>query len=206
MLRHRTTAFVCACLSSAAARLPAARAPTSRPRRRPSRPTPGSARSPTPISTGYFERNPDQVTLFGVPGRRHDTLPDNSLDALKAWQAKEDAWLAQAQHDRSGGDRGARRCAPPTPSSARRSEASIGARVCRDELWTVSQIVNGWQVQDGYLVTIQPVGTDEARQEALARWSRLPRVHRHRDRQPARGAEGRLLRAEGQRPASSSIR
>jgi uncharacterized protein (DUF885 family) len=29
--------------------------------------------------------------------------------------------------------------------------------------------------QDGYLVTIQPVGTDVARREALARWSTLPR-------------------------------
>src|SRR5439155_16679677 len=54
-------------------------------------------------------------------------------------------------------------------------EASIAARVCRTELWTVSQFVNGWQVQDGYTVTIQPVGTDEARKEALARWSRLPK-------------------------------
>ena len=52
-------------------------------------------------------------------------------------------------------------------------EGSIGARVCHDELWTVSQFVNGWQVQDGYLVTIQPVGTDAARQEALTRWSAM---------------------------------
>ena len=42
---------------------------------------------------GFFDRNPDQVTLYGVPGRRHDKLPDNSLDALQAWQSKEDAWL-----------------------------------------------------------------------------------------------------------------
>ena len=48
-------------------------------------------------------------------------------------------------------------------------------RVCRTELWTVSQFVNGWQVQDGYLVTIQPVGTDEARNDALARWGGLPK-------------------------------
>ena len=32
---------------------------------------------------GYFERNPDQITLYGVPGRHHDRLPDNSLDALE---------------------------------------------------------------------------------------------------------------------------
>jgi len=39
----------------------------------------------------------------------------------------------------------------------------------------VSQFVNGWQVQDGYLVTIQPVGSDEARKDALARWASLPK-------------------------------
>ena len=37
---------------------------------------------------GFFARNPDQITLFGVPGRRHDQLPDNSLNALRAWQAR----------------------------------------------------------------------------------------------------------------------
>src|SRR5438270_5305399 len=46
---------------------------------------------------GYFDRNPDAVTQFGVPGRHHDRLPDNSFDALKAWQAKEDAWLVAAK-------------------------------------------------------------------------------------------------------------
>jgi uncharacterized protein (DUF885 family) len=50
----------------------------------------------------------------------------------------------------------------------------MAVRVCRNELWTVSQFVNGWQVGAGYLVTIQPVGTDQARAEALARWSALP--------------------------------
>ena len=123
---------------------------------------------------GFFERNPDQVTLFGVPGRRHDALPDNSLGALKSWQAREDVWLAQAKQIAPAAIE-----APPlrgTYAIVREAlEASIGVRVCRQELWTVSQFVNSWQVQDGYTVTIQPVGTDEARKEALARWSRLPK-------------------------------
>jgi uncharacterized protein (DUF885 family) len=122
---------------------------------------------------GYFDRNPDAVTVFGVPGRHHDKLPDNRLDALKAWQAREDAWLAQARRiDPRAIDQ------PPlraTYAIVREAlEASVAARVCRPELWGVSQFVNGWQVQYGYLVTIQPVGTEEARREALARWSRLP--------------------------------
>lgn len=43
----------------------------------------------------YFERYPEQVTYYGVPGRHHDRLTDNSPDALKAWEAREDEWLRQ---------------------------------------------------------------------------------------------------------------
>jgi uncharacterized protein (DUF885 family) len=122
---------------------------------------------------GFFARNPDQITLFGVPGRHHDGLPDNSLDALRLWQAREDVWLkALQQIDPAAINASSLRA---TQAILRETlEGAIGARVCRTELWTVSQFVNGWQVQDGYLVTIQPVGTDEGRKDALARWSKLP--------------------------------
>ena len=119
----------------------------------------------------YFDRNPDQVTVYGVPGRPHERLPDNSLEALAAWRAKEDSWLTEAH--------------AITPSSvtapslrathailADALEGSIGARVCRSELWNVSQMT-GWQVQFGYLVTIQPVNSESARHDALARWGAL---------------------------------
>jgi uncharacterized protein (DUF885 family) len=122
---------------------------------------------------GFFSRNPDQITLYGVPGRRHDKLPDNSLNALRAWQAREDGWLKELrQIDPAAIGNASLRA---THAILRETlEGSIAARVCRTELWTVSQFVNGWQVQDGYLVTIQPVGSDEARKDALARWSTLP--------------------------------
>ena len=172
MLGHRTTAFVCVCLiatSAACNRGATAPAPAPAPERADAR----VRALADAYLEGYFQRNPDQVTLYGVPGRHHDALPDNSLDALRGWQAKEDGWLAQATHIDPATIE-----APPlrgTYAIVREAlEASIGARVCRYELWTVSQMVNGWQVQDGYTVTIQPVGTDEARKEALARWSRLP--------------------------------
>lgn len=120
---------------------------------------------------GYFERYPDQATAYGIPGRRHDRLPDNSLTALKAWQAKEDAWLAETRAiDPASIQSGSLKATHAIVREA--LEGSIGARVCRNELWSVSQST-GWQVGFGYLVTIQPVGTDEARKEALARWSGL---------------------------------
>jgi uncharacterized protein (DUF885 family) len=121
-----------------------------------------------------FERFPEQVTVYGVPGHRQDRLTDNSLAAWKEWEAREDAMLAEAKQIDP-----ATIYAPPlraTYALVREAlEAPIALRVCRNELWTVSQFVNAWQVQDGYLVTIQPVGTDEARKDALARWGALPK-------------------------------
>jgi uncharacterized protein (DUF885 family) len=171
MLGHRTTAFVCGCLLWVA---PACRR-TAEPPPAPRETADTRVRAlADAFLDGFFDRNPDAVTLYGVPGRHHDRLPDNSLDALKVWQAKEDGWLAQArQIDAATID------AQPlrgTYAIVREAlDGSIAARVCHYELWTVSQFVNGWQVQDGYLVTIQPVGSDDARTEALARWSRLPK-------------------------------
>src|SRR5580765_3206564 len=92
MLRPRTKAFVGACLAMVLAGC--------------DRGTPAPALEPADARVraladayleGFFARNPDQVTLFGVPGRRHDALQDNSLAALRAWQAKEDGWLDQAK-------------------------------------------------------------------------------------------------------------
>ena len=174
LLGHRTTAFVCVCLISATAACNrGAKSPAPVPVSAPERPDARVRELADAYLEGFFQRNPDQVTLYGVPGRHHDALPDNGFEALRAWQAKEDGWLAQArQIDPATIE------APPlrgTYAIVREAlESSIGVRVCRSELWTVSQFVNGWQVQDGYTVTIQPVGTDEARKEALARWSRLP--------------------------------
>jgi uncharacterized protein (DUF885 family) len=123
--------------------------------------------------SGFFDRNPDQATYFGVPGRHHDQLPDNSLAAQKAWEAKEDAWLKDARAI----DPADIQSAPLKATYAITREAlesSVASRVCRSELWNVSQMT-GWHISFGYLVTIQPLGTEDARKEALARWSVLPR-------------------------------
>jgi uncharacterized protein (DUF885 family) len=121
----------------------------------------------------YFERFPETVTQYGVPGHRQNKLTDNSLAALRAWHEQEDRMLADVKAiDPSA-------IADPslraTYAILREAlEGSIATRVCRGELWTVSQFVNAWQVQEGYIVTIQPVGSEEARQDALARFGALP--------------------------------
>jgi uncharacterized protein (DUF885 family) len=121
----------------------------------------------------YFDRFPEAVTQYGVPERRQDRLTDNSLEAQKAWDAREDAWLTELKQI----DPATIADAPlrATYAIVRQTiESDAAKRVCHDELWPVSQMT-GWQVNYGYLVTIQPVGTDQAREDALARWSTLPK-------------------------------
>jgi uncharacterized protein (DUF885 family) len=123
--------------------------------------------------SGFFDRNPDQATYYGVPGRHHDQLPDNSLSSQKAWEAKEDAWLKDARAINAADIQAAPLKA--TYAITREAlESSVASRVCRSELWNVSQMT-GWHISFGYLVTIQPVGSEESRKEALARWSSLPK-------------------------------
>src|SRR5258708_28470021 len=96
-----------------------------------------------------LERLPEQITLYGIPGHRQDKLTDNSLEAWKMWQSHEDAWLAEAKQIDP-----ATIGAPPlraTYALVREAlEGPIALRACRNELWTVSQFVNAWQVQDSY--------------------------------------------------------
>jgi len=120
----------------------------------------------------YLVRFPENVTYYGIPGRPQDRLTDNSLAARDAWEKREDGWLAEA--DAIDPDRIEDSSLRATYAILRESlESSRATRVCRTELWGVSQM-SGWQVSYGYLVTIQPVGSGEARREALARWSTLP--------------------------------
>jgi uncharacterized protein (DUF885 family) len=144
------------------------------------KPAPAPAADPTvrgladTYLAAYFDRFPEQVTQYGVPGRRQDKLTDNSLEAVGAWNAREDGWLAELKRI----DPGTIASAPlrATYAIVRQTiEGDVAKRVCRDELWNVSQMT-GWQITDGYIVTIQPVATDEARADALARWAALPKA------------------------------
>ena len=122
---------------------------------------------------GLFENDPELATYYGVPGRRHDRLKDNSLAALQRWHEREDRWLADARAIEPAAIQSASLRA--TYAIIRESlEASAGSRVCRAELWPVSQMT-GWHVGYGYLATIQPVSSEDERQQALARWGQLPR-------------------------------
>lgn len=121
----------------------------------------------------YIARNPETATFEGLPDAPDDKLSDNSLEALAAWQAKEDGWLA-----RLAAIDGAALWGRPewlTYGFLREAlEGSKGLRVARLELWPVNQM-SGWQAGLAQLASIQPVGGPAAREKALARFGRVPR-------------------------------
>ena len=120
-----------------------------------------------------FERHPDEATLDGVAGMRHDRLPDNSLAALARWQRREDDWLAEL-----------RRIDPEALVDRPEwiaygivreyLEGAVATRVCHRELWNVSHVNDGWLAMITSLAAVQPVGTAEARSQTLSRWRALP--------------------------------
>ncbi|HXL11086.1 MAG TPA: DUF885 family protein, partial [Gemmatimonadales bacterium] len=122
---------------------------------------------------GYFERHPDEATLDGVAGARHDRLPDNSPITRGRWQAREDRWLTELRR------------IDPAPLAGRPEwtaygvmraslEGAVAIRPCHYELWNVSHVNTGWLPIVTSLAAVQPVGTDESRAQALARWQAIP--------------------------------
>ncbi len=120
-------------------------------------------------SLTYF---PEIGTQLGLPFADHGALQDNSFEALRAFQEKENDWYAEVES--IDNDVIVGRTEYVTYGFLREQlAASIQARVCRPELWSVSQLF-GWQVTYPFLATLQPVGSEELRQEALDRFGKLP--------------------------------
>ncbi len=118
-----------------------------------------------------MQRYPEMGTYYSIPGARHDRLFDNSLEALAAWQAREVDWLAELDRIGAPAEIGSRDWV--TFGILREAlAASIGNRICRDELWSVSS-ATGWQADLPAVFEIQPVDTAELQQQALDRLSNL---------------------------------
>ncbi len=165
-------------------------------------------------------RHPEMGTYYGIAGARHDRLTDNSLEALAAWQRREDAWLAELEGLHAPAAIGSRDWV--TRGILRETlAASIGRRVCRTELWSVSS-ATGWHTQLPSLFEIQPVDRPELQRQALDRLSELARYvdteianlragldagySAPRLNVPAVIAESRALLAEGSPLLSAGIR
>lgn len=130
-----------------------------------------ASRSIEAIADEYLEamlqRYPEYGTYYAIPGTAHDRLTDNSLDALTAWQLKQDAWLEELGAVADSADVGSRDWVTYgilTESLA----ADKAIRICRSELWQASS-TTAWYTFVPSLFEIQPVETSEQRQQALDR-------------------------------------
>ena len=102
-----------------------------------------------------------------------DRWTDNTPAALRAWQGRQDAWLARL----SRVDEGALFGTPEWLVHGMMTEAlqsSVAQRVCRSELWQGVDQIFGWHLGLVTAASRQPVDTDDERRIALARWRALP--------------------------------
>jgi uncharacterized protein (DUF885 family) len=112
-------------------------------------------------------RKPSIATNYSIAGARHDHLFDNSLDALAAWQEREDAWLEELDAIGEPSDVGSREWVT-FGIMYEQLAAEKAIRVCRKELWETST-TTGWYTRIPFVFNIQPLATDDLKQQALAR-------------------------------------
>ncbi len=122
---------------------------------------------------GYYDQFPEEAYETGYPARL-DGLGDRSREAMAAWEAQEDEWLERLADIDLAALEGTEAFVPHT-FSRERLEASVARRVCRPDLWNVSPTWTGWQNFFPNVFAQQPVGTEQARADALARASDVPR-------------------------------
>ncbi|MDH3297451.1 MAG: DUF885 domain-containing protein, partial [Gemmatimonadota bacterium] len=116
---------------------------------------------------GYYDEYPEDAYETGYPAPL-DRMGDHSLANIEAWQAREDAWVDRLQAIDPNSLTGTEAAVPYT-FSLQRLQASIARRVCRTHLWNVSPTWTGWQNFFGGVFAKQPVGTEEARSNTIAR-------------------------------------
>jgi len=123
---------------------------------------------------GIARSQPELAQLSGIKEASMDRLIDNSEQGISIRQKKEDTWLARLK-----------RIEPSKLMTAKDKltyvvlaemlESHVAKRVCREELWDVEHM-SGLQAIYPYMMGLQPVGTEEQRQQALKRWKQLPTV------------------------------
>ncbi|HET6266394.1 MAG TPA: DUF885 family protein, partial [Acidobacteriota bacterium] len=120
----------------------------------------------------YLRRFPDNAILAGMEPPKLDHLTDNSPKAIAEWQGLEDGWWKSLGEINADGLYGKQEWI--THGFLREAlETSRGLRVCRNEIWHVSQL-DGWQVIISILAAAVPVETPEQRADILAMFGSLP--------------------------------
>ena len=122
----------------------------------------------------FFETFPQYALTSGAEDPHPDRLGDHSLPALQRWQRREDELLASLKQITASSVAG-RPEAVTYRFLQHQLEASQGIRICRNELWNVSPTFTGWQGELPIIAGQQPIATPEQQQQALARFSQVPK-------------------------------
>jgi uncharacterized protein (DUF885 family) len=110
---------------------------------------------------------------FGVPETPNDRLNDNSISKLREWEQKEDRWIQRLEKI----DHAALQGRPEAVTYGvlrEQLESSRQQRVCHTEYWPLNQ-QSGLQITLPLVAQLQPLGTEELRRAAVARWRDMPR-------------------------------
>ncbi len=116
---------------------------------------------------GYYEQFPEEAYETGYPAAL-DRMGDHGPAARMAWMDREDVWLSRLRAIDPALLKGTDAAVPYT-FSRERLEAAAARRVCRTQLWNVSPTWTGWQNFFPGVFAKQPVGTERARSDAIAR-------------------------------------
>ncbi len=115
----------------------------------------------------YRVKYPISFAYSGLPIERHDGVDINTPAEIEQWHQMMKGLGAELE--RIEPDAFADQPEWVTWQFLRQAvREDADTAICRDELWSVSAF--GWQAGLSQLASIQPVGSDEARAQALARW------------------------------------
>jgi uncharacterized protein (DUF885 family) len=126
----------------------------------------------TEYVTAVTQTFPVAALLNGMPDAPNDRLGDNSLAATRAWERREDEWIARLRKIDKRSLHGADVATYGVLEEL--LDASIQGRVCHNELWPLNQ-QSGTQIVIPLLSQLQPVGDAKLRDAALARWREMPK-------------------------------
>lgn len=121
--------------------------------------------------SGIQQNNPTIAYYANYIGDSHGAFRSNKPEDIRAWEAKEDGYLASLlsiNYDVLKGSKEAILYA----QMQEKLEARVGERVCKKSLWDINHM-GGLHSGLGRLAKFQPVGNDVARQEAVARWTAI---------------------------------
>ncbi|MGA8030320.1 MAG: DUF885 domain-containing protein [Bryobacteraceae bacterium] len=117
-----------------------------------------------------LQYDPALAREIGVRDASDMHFPDRSPAALADLRSHEDTIVTKLK---AIGGAGTKDFEPTYSVLVEELESRRGLRVCRSELWDLSQM-EGWQIEMPSLAATQPVATPDERRRALRLWSTLP--------------------------------